>query len=163
MDDRREGEIALDFDPVTRKDASVAFIGHIQTPWTSRDEAPRNVIEARERSTEPARITLDPAFAPGLAGLAGHSHVVVLYWMDKARRDLIVQCPRHSAGPRGVFSLRSPLRPNPVALAAVPLLSVDIETGVLTVGPLDCLNGTPLIDIKPYYVSTDCHPTASSP
>lgn len=68
MDDRREGEIALDFDPVTRKDASVAFIGHIQTPWTSRDEAPRNVIEARERSTEPARITLDPAFAPASPG-----------------------------------------------------------------------------------------------
>jgi len=77
----------------------------------------------------------------------------VLYWMDKARRDLVLQAPRHYATQRGTFALRSPVRPNPIAASVVELVKVDGTR--LTVRGLDCLDGTPLLDIKPYFASTD--------
>ena len=86
------------------------------------------------------------------------SHLVVLYWMDRARRDLVLQVPRHYGEPRGTFALRSPVRPNPIAMSVVRLLKVDGTTAVG--GGLDCLDGTPLIDIKPYFASTDAVPDA---
>ena len=73
--------------------------------------------------------------------------------MDKARRDLILQAPRHYATQRGTFALRSPVRPNPIAASVVKLMKV--EGTKLTVTGLDCLDGTPLVDIKPYFASTD--------
>jgi tRNA-Thr(GGU) m(6)t(6)A37 methyltransferase TsaA len=78
---------------------------------------------------------------------------MVLYWMDRARRDLVVQVPAHYGTGRGTFALRSPVRPNPIALSVVKLLKVD-GTRLEVVG-LDCLDGTPLLDIKPYFASTD--------
>jgi tRNA-Thr(GGU) m(6)t(6)A37 methyltransferase TsaA len=79
--------------------------------------------------------------------------VFLLYWMDQARRDLIQQVPKHLDHARGTFALRSPVRPNPIALAAVELLGIDGTT--LTVRKVDCIDGTPLLDIKPYFASTD--------
>jgi tRNA (Thr-GGU) A37 N-methylase len=73
--------------------------------------------------------------------------------MDKARRDLILQAPRHYATQRGTFALRSPVRPNPIAASVVRLTKVD-GSKLIVVG-LDCLDGTPLLDIKPYFASTD--------
>jgi tRNA-Thr(GGU) m(6)t(6)A37 methyltransferase TsaA len=85
------------------------------------------------------------------------THLVVLYFMDRARRDLLVQVPRHGER-RGTFALRSPVRPNPVAMSVVRL--VRIEGPSLSVVGLDCLDGTPLIDIKPYFASVDSVPEA---
>ena len=84
--------------------------------------------------------------------------MLVLYWMDKARRDLVVQAPRHYAEARGTFALRSPVRPNPIAASVVRLLHID--GNVLSVVGLDCLDNTPLLDIKPYFASTDAVPDA---
>jgi tRNA (Thr-GGU) A37 N-methylase len=81
--------------------------------------------------------------------------------MDQARRDLIRQVPGHLGHPRGTFALRSPVRPNPIALAVVELLRV--EGTCLTVRKVDCIDGTPLLDIKPYYASTDSFPGATRP
>ena len=81
--------------------------------------------------------------------------------MDRARRDLIEQVPAHLGRPRGTFALRSPVRPNPIALSVVEL--VKIEGTVLTVRNIDCVDGTPLIDIKPYFVSIDSVPDARRP
>ena len=81
--------------------------------------------------------------------------------MDQARRDLIQQVPAHLAQPRGTFALRSPVRPNPIALAAVELLQIDGTT--LTVRNVDCIDGTPLLDIKPYFASVDSFPDARRP
>jgi tRNA-Thr(GGU) m(6)t(6)A37 methyltransferase TsaA len=86
------------------------------------------------------------------------SHLVVLYWMDKAPRNLVLQVPGHYGVQRGTFALRSPARPNPVAMSVVKLLRV--EGSMLSVVGLDCLDGTPLIDIKPYFASTDSVPEA---
>jgi tRNA-Thr(GGU) m(6)t(6)A37 methyltransferase TsaA len=78
--------------------------------------------------------------------------------MDRARRDLMLQSPRHYRERRGTFALRSPARPNPIALSVVRLLGIDHNK--LTVVGLDCLDNTPLIDIKPYFASTDSVPDA---
>ena len=102
---------------------------------------------------------LDPRWVEALKGLETVSHVLVLYWMDKARRDLVLQAPRHYAELRGTFALRSPVRPNPIAVAVARLLR--IEGNKLSVVGLDCLDNTPLIDIKPYFASTNSAPDAT--
>jgi tRNA (Thr-GGU) A37 N-methylase len=71
----------------------------------------------------------------------------------------VLQAPRHYAEQRGTFALRSPVRPNPIALSVVRLVGIDGD--VLSVVGLDCLDGTPLLDIKPYFASTDSVPDAS--
>lgn len=157
----RPGEIALPFDPASQAgDAHLVFIGRIRTAWTSRTDAPKNPREARERGL-PARLELDAAYRAGLEGLERFSHAIVLYWMHETRRDLIVQAPRHATEPRGVFSLRSPLRPNPIALAVVRLLAIDARAGSIEIDAIDCLDGTPLIDVKPYLPSVDSVPDAT--
>jgi tRNA-Thr(GGU) m(6)t(6)A37 methyltransferase TsaA len=143
----REGEVAAalpeDFD------ASLYFIGRISTPWTRREDCPKNARESEAVCT----IELDSRWVEGLRGLDTASHLVVLYWMDKARRDLLVQAPRHYAEQRGTFALRSPVRPNPIAMSVARLLR--IEGNRLSVIGLDCLDQTPLLDLKPYFASTD--------
>ena len=148
----REGEVAVALPE--KFDASLYFIGRIRTPWRRREECPKN---ARESDAE-CTIVLDPRWVEGLKGLESASHIVVLYWMDKARRDLVLQAPRHYREQRGTFALRSPVRPNPIALSVARLLR--IEANRLTVVGIDCLDGTPLLDIKPYFASTDAVPDA---
>lgn len=158
----RPGEIALPFDPAGGPaDAGVVFIGRVRTPWQNRDDCPRSIRAARERADGPATVEIEAPYRPGLAGLERASHVILLYWMDQARRDLVVQRPRHLGEARGTFALRSPVRPNPIALAVTRLLAVDVETGRLTVEMVDCLDGTPLVDVKPYHPSIDSVPEAT--
>ena len=152
MTDRkpRPGEIALPFDPAkTANDGSVVFIGRIRSAWKTRAECPRNMEQARE-SGQAASIEIDDVWRPGLDGLQKFTHAVLLYWMQEARRDLIVQCPRRRIDPAGVFALRSPARPNPIALATVGIISVDQAAGRIAIDAIDCLDGTPLLDIKPW-------------
>jgi tRNA-Thr(GGU) m(6)t(6)A37 methyltransferase TsaA len=153
--DIRPGEVVIEL-PETF-DAGVYFIGRIRTPFKSRAECPKNTAE----SHAVGRIELDPRFAAGVKDLAFYSHVWLLYWMDQARRDLVQQVPAHLGQPRGTFALRSPVRPNPIALAAVELIAIEGTT--LTVRNVDCIDGTPLLDIKPYFASTDCFPGAKRP
>lgn len=148
----RPGEIAVELPKSF--DAGLYFIGRIRTPWPTRDDCPKN---ARE-SDAICIIEVDPRYAAALAGVESCSHVLVLYWMDEARRDLVLQAPRHYAELRGTFALRSPVRPNPIAASVVRLLKV--EGPRLTVIGLDCKDGTPLVDLKPYFASTDAVPDA---
>ncbi|MGB9364672.1 MAG: tRNA (N6-threonylcarbamoyladenosine(37)-N6)-methyltransferase TrmO [Xanthobacteraceae bacterium] len=147
----RPGEVAVTLPEIF--DAGVYFIGRIRTPWTTRDECPKNA----RGSDAVCTIELNARYAAALDGVAGCTHLVILYFMDQARRDLLVQAPRH--GDRsGTFALRSPVRPNPIAMSVVKLLRVEGTT--LSVIGLDCLDGTPLIDIKPYFASVDSVPEA---
>jgi tRNA-Thr(GGU) m(6)t(6)A37 methyltransferase TsaA len=148
----RDGEVAAALPD--RFDASLYFIGHIRTPWHRREECPKNARESDAACT----IVLDPRWSGGLKGLETASHVIVLYWMDQARRDLVLQAPRHYAEERGTFALRSPARPNPIALSVARIVRIDGNE--LTVVGLDCLDNTPLLDIKPYFASTDSVPDA---
>ena len=154
-DDRygiRPGEVAVP--PPERFDAELYFIGRIRTPWRTRDECPKNARESEAVCT----IEVDPRWAQALTGIETCTHLLVLYWMDRARRDLVLQAPRHYGAPRGTFALRSPVRPNPIAASVVRLVKVD-GTSLSVVG-LDCLDGTPLLDLKPYFASTDAVPDA---
>jgi tRNA-Thr(GGU) m(6)t(6)A37 methyltransferase TsaA len=138
-----------------RFDAGLYFIGRIRTPWKRREDCPKNARESDAVCT----IEVDARWAEALTGVETCTHVLTLYWMDRARRDLVIQAPRHYAEPRGTFALRSPVRPNPIAASVVKLVGVD-GTRLSVVG-LDCLDGTPLLDIKPYFASTDAVPDAA--
>ena len=143
----REGELAVEMPKVTN--AGLVFIGRIRTPWTRRDDCPKNARESDAVCT----LELDPRWAQALTGIESCSHLVVLYWMNRSRRDLVLQVPRSYGVGRGTFALRSPARPNPIAMSVVRLLRLDGSK--LSVVGLDCLDGTPLLDIKPYFASTD--------
>src|ERR1700730_920459 len=97
----REGEVAAELPE--RFDASLYYIGRIRTPWKRREDCPKNPRETEAVCT----IVLDPRWAEGLQGLEGVSHVVVLYWMDRARRDLVLQAPHHYSERRGAFAPRT--------------------------------------------------------
>jgi tRNA-Thr(GGU) m(6)t(6)A37 methyltransferase TsaA len=148
----RPGEVAIELPEDF--DAGVYFVGRIRTPWQRREECPKNARESDAVCT----IEVDPRYAAALKDIETSSHLLVLYWMDKARRDLVLQAPRHYDTQRGTFALRSPVRPNPIAASVVKLVGVDGPR--LSVIGLDCLDGTPLIDIKPYFASVDAVPDA---
>lgn len=152
----RDGEVALDHDPAATPDAGVVFIGHIRSPW-SRGDCPKNIGRARETG-QGARIELKPEFAPALAGLSVGQPILLQYWMDRARRDLVMQAPRHADAPRGTFALRSPNRPNPVSVSTVVITSLDVEAGIIGIDAIDCFDGTPVIDIKPWLETVDRPP-----
>jgi tRNA-Thr(GGU) m(6)t(6)A37 methyltransferase TsaA len=149
----RDGEVAVDLPAAP--DAGVYFIGRIRTPWTDRKSCPKNAREADAVCT----VELDERFAPGLKDVETCSHLVLLYWMDKAPRNLVLQVPGHYSEQHGTFALRSPARPNPIALSVVRLLQIDGHK--LQVVGLDCLDNTPLLDIKPYFASIDSVPDAT--
>ena len=139
-------------------DAHVYFIGRIRTPWATTAECPKN---ARARADVVAAIEIDERFELGLKDLGLFSHAIALYWLHQSRRDLIAQVPSHLESPRGVFALRSPVRPNPVGLAVVEIVAV--EKARVLVRNVDCVDGTPLIDLKPYFASIDAFPGAVRP
>jgi tRNA-Thr(GGU) m(6)t(6)A37 methyltransferase TsaA len=137
----REGEVAVALPP--QSDAGLYFIGTIHTPWRTRQECPK-----RGSFDGPiCSIIVDERWRMALTGLAGHPRVQVLCWMQRARRDLVLQTPFSTMRTTGTFALRSPVRPNPIASSIVELIAIDGTT--LQVRGLDCLDGTPLIDLKP--------------
>ena len=147
-----EGEVTTDLPD--KFDAGLYFIGRIRTPWKQRKDCPKNARESDAVCT----VELDERWAAGLKEAETCSHLVLLYWMDKAPRNLVLQVPGHHGAQHGTFALRSPARPNPIAMSVVRLLR--LEGDKLVVVGLDCLDGTPLLDIKPYFASTDCVPEA---
>jgi tRNA-Thr(GGU) m(6)t(6)A37 methyltransferase TsaA len=95
-----------------------------------------------------------------LQSIEGFSHLILLYWMHEAREPELVFTPPFDSRPRGVFSTRTPRRPNPIGLAVVAFDGFAAPD-TLKVRYLDCLDGTPLVDIKPFLPTTDCEPDAS--
>lgn len=126
-----------------RADATLVFIGRIRTPFSSLRGCPRH-----GRADGPVcRIEIDEPWQEAMRGLEAHLELQVLYWMDRARRDLLVQTPHAGVGPTGTFALRSPMRPNPIASSIVAVAA--IKAGVILARGLDCVDGTPLLDVKP--------------
>ncbi|MBK1707068.1 tRNA (N6-threonylcarbamoyladenosine(37)-N6)-methyltransferase TrmO [Halochromatium glycolicum] len=138
---KRPGEVAVEVR--TGQDASLQFIGRIQTPWQRREDCPR---QGDPQGPE-CRIEVFAPWDQALAGLEALTQLEVLYWLDQSRRDLVLQCPKGRDAPVGTFALRSPVRPNPIGSSTVALVAV--EGGVLRVRGLDCVDGTPLLDLKP--------------
>lgn len=149
----RTGEVEISPDELSQ-DAWLSFIGHIQTPFKTRQECPRN----GRKSDEIAYIKLKEPFLPALKSIETCSHVIVFYWMHEAIRTLVQQAPKFADATHGTFALRSPNRPNPVSISVVEL--VEVMPDGLKIRYIDCLDGTPLIDIKPYFQQTDAVPEA---
>jgi tRNA (adenine37-N6)-methyltransferase len=124
-------------------DAGLFFIGVIRAPWTARAECPK-----RGSPDGPiCSIIVEERWRAALTGLAEHRRLQVLYWMHRARRDLVLQLPFRTGQLTGSFALRSPVRPNPIASSIVDVVAIEETT--IKVRGLDCLDGTPLIDLKP--------------
>ena len=141
--------------PVEANDARLVYIGRIRTPWIEVADCPRMGRPDGPR----CRIEIDAVWAPALDGIAAGSLIEAFYWFDRSRRDLVVQAPRHAPALRGTFSLRSPHRPNPIGVSVVSVEAVEGST--LVVRGLDCIDGTPLIDLKPHVC--DFAPGAAAP
>ncbi|HUK92685.1 MAG TPA: tRNA (N6-threonylcarbamoyladenosine(37)-N6)-methyltransferase TrmO [Methanomicrobiales archaeon] len=127
-------------------------IGVISSPYQERGEAPRQ----GRLSPATSEILIFPGYAEGLRDISDHPRLFILYWGDRSRRDVLTATPPHERERRehGVFATRSPERPNPVALCLVDL--VGVAGNKLTVRGLDALDGSPLIDIKPFHRDLDC-------
>ena len=125
-------------------------IGHVRSPYRKDGDAPR---QGRLSDTI-SEIVIDPAYRDGLLDIEKRDHLFILCWFDRADRDTLRTIPPDKTAQSGVFAIRSPTRPNPVALCVVDLLGV--ENGVLRVRGLDAFDGTPVIDIKPYCPELDC-------
>lgn len=128
-------------------------IGCIHTPYKKSGEAPKQGRYSRENCI----IEILPPYIPGLKDITEASHLIVLYWCDRADREKLQTKTPYSDAIRGVFACRSPSRPNPIAFCIVELLAVDGNK--LSVRGLDALDGSPLLDIKPYSPNIDALPT----
>jgi tRNA-Thr(GGU) m(6)t(6)A37 methyltransferase TsaA len=140
----RPGEEAIKLPE--RADAAIYFIGRIRTPWARKEECPR---QGDCEAGPVCRIDVFELFVPALEGIEPGARLQVLYWMDRARRDLARQRRRGTETTYGTFALRSPVRPNPIAVSTV--VAISLERSTLLVRGLDCIDGTPLIDLKPEF------------
>ncbi|MET7866362.1 tRNA (N6-threonylcarbamoyladenosine(37)-N6)-methyltransferase TrmO [Micromonospora taraxaci] len=126
-------------------------VGRVASPLTDAADAPRQGDEG----APPAWLIFDPQAGPALRDLRVGAELLVLTWLDRARRDVLVVHPRgdQSRPETGVFSTRSPHRPNPIGLHRVRVLSVD---GLrVEVADLEALDGTPILDVKPVLGAAD--------
>jgi tRNA-Thr(GGU) m(6)t(6)A37 methyltransferase TsaA len=120
-------------------------IGAVESPLTDLASAPKQGDEG----APDAWLAFEPAVLEGLEGLHVGDEVIVLTWLDRARRDTLRVHPRGDAtrAQQGVFSTRSPDRPNPIGLHRVTVLSIDGDR--VRVRNLEAVDGTPILDVKP--------------
>ena len=137
--------------------ATVAFrpIGTIRTPFQTADGTPIQPVFGEGVEGE---VEVDEAFAGGLADLEGFERIWLVYALDRAAPGGLLVVPYRDVTARGVFATRAPSRPNAIGLSAVRLLGR--EGARLRVADLDILDGTPLLDIKPYVAAFDAYPGA---
>jgi len=125
-------------------------IGIIHTPFTTLEDMP---IQPKGAKEVVGTIEVNDEFAEGLADLDGFSHIYLLYEFHMAQRTVLKVIPFMDNQERGVFSTRSPLRPNHIGLSIVRIEKID--KNIITVLGIDVLDGTPLLDIKPYIAAFD--------
>lgn len=147
-------ETRLEHKPADRADATVSFIGKVTSEWCVGN-CPKNLTDARARKNRAHFLTLVPEYRAALSGLRKGDHIWLMLWFDRADRELLVQAPRAGDDIRGVFSLRSPARPNPISLHLVQIVALDIKNGVVEVDAIDAFDETPVLDIKPWRPGID--------
>lgn len=129
-------------------------IGVIHSVYENKKDTPRQGMLSSQEST----IEVFSEYAKALKKLERLSHVIVLYWGNKADRTAIESTPPWSDESYGVFAIRSPNRPNPIAFCVCKILSV--KKNMIKVTGLDALNGSPLLDMKAYSAEIDSYPEA---
>ena len=128
----------------------IRSIGYVRSVYKEKKDAPR---QGRLSDTV-SEIVIDEQYFPGLEDVEKKSNLIILSWFDRADRTVLRATPPHEKIEHGVFATRSPNRPNPIAFSVVDLLGRD--ENVLRVRGLDALDGTPVVDIKPYSLDIDC-------
>jgi len=124
-------------------------IGIIHSPYRDREQAPHQG-HGRE---EICQVEVSKEFEAGLKDIEGFPHIILIYWFHKSRGYSLTAIPSWDTKPHGLFTTRSPNRPNPLGLCVVEL--VARERNILRVKGLDAIDGSPLLDIKPYIPSID--------
>lgn len=125
-------------------------IGTISTPWKSIDNMP---IQPLGAEAVKGTIKIFDGYLAGLAALEGFSHITLLYKLHKITDYELTVIPFMDKSPKGIFATRSPKRPNAIGISTVELLK--IENNILHFSGADMLNGTPLLDIKPFFEKFD--------
>jgi tRNA-Thr(GGU) m(6)t(6)A37 methyltransferase TsaA len=128
-------------------------IGLIHSPFKNIREMP---IQSVGASGIKGIVEVFPAFTEGLKDVEGFSHIILLYHFHQIKESMLLVTPFLDSQPRGVFATRAPKRPNPIGLSVVKL--DGIEGNILHVENVDIIDGTPLLDIKPYVPEFDNHP-----
>jgi tRNA-Thr(GGU) m(6)t(6)A37 methyltransferase TsaA len=130
---------------MTKTSYTIETIGVIRSELASRETAPHQGYA----SAPDAWLEVNPAFAQGLEGTLEGDEIILITWFHKANRDILKLHPRGEKNMplTGVFATRSPDRPNPIGLHRVTVL--EVAGNRLKVGPLEAINGTPVVDIKP--------------
>ncbi len=128
-------------------------IGVIETPFGEPAGTP---IQPSRAKGARGRVRVEPRFWAGLRDLAGFERIWLIYWLHKRQGSSLLVTPFLDRQQRGVFATRAPVRPAPIGISAVRLIA--IEEGVLEVADVDMIDGTPLLDIKPYVPEFDSYP-----
>ncbi len=161
-------------------------IGYVESGYHSFSEVPRPPGKGGWNE-DTSTIALCPEHAGKISGLDGYSHIIVLFWIHKSGEWKMPGHDHHDSHDHNqnhnlpqhhhshshshsrkpahvkVFATRMPVRPNPIGLSVVELMGFSPESGIVTVKGLDALNGTPILDIKPYIPNFDSYPEASLP
>ncbi len=132
-------------------------IGIIHTPHTKLDEIPIQPVFCEGIEGE---VVLDPQYAEGLEGIEAFSHIYLFFHFHAAKKTSLRTIPYLSDEEMGVFATRSPSRPNKIGLSLVRLIGV--ENNIIKVSDIDIMNGTPLLDVKPYVQRFDSRESAHS-
>lgn len=129
-------------------------IGYTRTSYNQQTDTP---VQARYGSTE-ARIVIKPEYREGLDDLDGFQRIWLLSWLHQSTGYRMKVIPHSDTVERGLFSTRAPHRPNQIGLSLLEIVSIDRTEGVITAKGIDLLDGTPVLDIKPYIPSIDAFP-----
>jgi len=132
-------------------------IGVIETPFHEPAGTP---IQPSRANGALGKVRVGPKFWRGLQNLTGFERIWLVYWLHKQPGSSLVVTPFLDQQPRGVFATRAPTRPAPIGISAVRLMG--IEDGVLEVADVDMIDGTPLLDIKPYIPEFDSYPASKA-
>lgn len=124
-------------------------VGIIHSPFKEKKDSPHQGRYGIEES----EIEVFEQYAEALDGIEKYNNLIVLYWLDKSERNLLKVVPVGKTKKRGVFSTRAPARPNPIAFSLVDLL--EVKKNKLIVKGLEALDGSFLVDIKPYWKDID--------
>ena len=132
-------------------------IGVIETPFRNVAGTP---IQPSRANGARGRVHVERRFQAGLKDLAGFERIWLIYWFHQASGSSLLVTPFLDERQRGVFATRAPTRPSHIGISAVRLLAV--QEGVLEVADVDVIDGTPLLDIKPYVSEFDCYPNSKA-
>ena len=148
-------------DETCQKSYALNPVGYIRSKYHHFDDVPHPHGD-KGWGEDTSRILLCPEHADGLGGLNGYSHIIILFWIHKSG-EWTMPAKSHKPARVKVFATRMPVRPNPIGLSVVKILNFSPETGEVLVKGLDALDGTPILDMKPYIPDFDSYPEATLP